>query len=68
MHVKTFFGLLKKENLYIKLYKTEFGKKSLVYLGYILRNYELKIDPAEVEVLVKWPKPTTATKVRSFLE
>jgi hypothetical protein len=66
-HVKTVFELLKKEKLYIKMSKCEFGKTSLVYLGYIVGNGQLKIDPAKVEVIVKWPKPTTATEVRSFL-
>jgi hypothetical protein len=66
-HVKTIFELLKKEKLYIKLSKCEFGKNSLVYLGYIVGNGQLKIDPTKVEVIVKWPKPTTATEVRSFL-
>jgi hypothetical protein len=67
MHVKTVFELLKKEKLYIKLSKCEFGKTSLVYLGYIVGNGKLKIDPTKVEFIVKWPKPTTATEVRIFL-
>jgi hypothetical protein len=58
---------LKKENLYIKLSKCEFGKTSLVYLGYIVGNGQLKIDPAKVEVIVKWPKLTTSTEVMRFL-
>jgi hypothetical protein len=66
-HVKTVLELLKKEKLYVKLSKCEFGKTSMVYLGYIVGNGQLKIDPTKVEVIVKWPKPTTATEVRSFL-
>ena len=66
-HVNTVFELLKKEKLYIKLSKCEFGKTSLVYLGYIVGNGQLKIDPAKVEDIVKWPKPITAIEVRSFL-
>jgi hypothetical protein len=67
MHVKTIFELLKKEKLYVKIYKCEFGKNSLVYLGYIVGNGKIKIDPSKVEVIVNWPKPTTTTEVRSFL-
>jgi hypothetical protein len=52
-HVKTVFELLKKEKLYIKMSKCEFGKTSLVYLGYIVGNGQLKIDPVKVEVIVK---------------
>jgi hypothetical protein len=66
-HVKIVFELLKKEKLYIKLSKCEFGKNYLVYLGYIVGNGQLKIDPAKVEVIVKWPKPTTPTEVRILL-
>jgi hypothetical protein len=58
---------LNKEKLYVKMSKCEFGKTSLVYLGYIVGNGQLKLDPAKVEVIVKWPKPTTLTKVKSFL-
>jgi hypothetical protein len=42
-------------------------KTSLVYLGYIVGNGQLEMDPAKLEVIVKWPKPTIATKVRIFL-
>ena len=66
-HVKTIFELLKKEKLYIKLSKCEFAKTSLVYLGYIVGNGQVKINPTKVEAIVKWPKPTTTREVRSFL-
>jgi hypothetical protein len=67
MHVRKFFELLEKKKMYIKLSKCEFGKKSLLYLGYIVGNVQLKIDLAKVKVIVKWPKPTTTTEVGSFL-
>jgi hypothetical protein len=49
------------------LSKCEFGKTSLVYLGYIVGGGELKIDPSKVEVIVNLPKPTNVTEVRSFM-
>jgi hypothetical protein len=55
------FELLKKEKTYIKMSKCEFGKIYLVYLGYIVENVKLKIDPAKVEVIMKWPKTNTST-------
>jgi hypothetical protein len=67
MHVRKNFELLEKKKLYVKMSKCEFGKTSLVYLGYIVGNGQLKINPAKVEVIVKWPKPTTSTKVTIFL-
>jgi hypothetical protein len=46
-HVKTIFELLKKEK-YIKMSKCEFGENSMVYLGYIVGNGQLKIDTVKV--------------------
>jgi hypothetical protein len=36
MHVKQVLDVLKKENLFLKMSKCEFGKTSLVYLGHIV--------------------------------
>ena len=44
-HVKNVFDVLKKEKLYLKHSKCEFGKTSLVYLVHIIGEDELKIDP-----------------------
>ena len=66
-HVKKILNVLKRENLYVKLSKCEFGKTSLNYLGHIVGGGELKIDPSKVEVIVNWPKPKSTTQVRSFL-
>ena len=37
-HVKKVLDLLKREELFLKLSKCEFGKTSLVYLGHIFGN------------------------------
>eukprot|EP00253_Pinus_taeda_P002220 PITA_02220 len=41
----------------------------IVYLddSLVFRGGELKLDPSKVEVIVNWPKPKSATEVRSFL-
>jgi len=51
-HVKQTLDVLKKENLYVQLSKCEFGQTSLNYLGHIVGDGELKIDPSKVEVIV----------------
>jgi hypothetical protein len=67
MHVKEVLDVLKKENLFLKMSKCEFGKTSLIYLGHIVGGGELKIDPSKVKVILDWTKPNNVTKVRSFL-
>lgn len=67
MHVNKVLDVLRKEQLFLKMSKCEFGKTSLVYLEHIVGGDELKIDPSKVEVTLNWPKPNTVTKVISFL-
>ena len=67
MHVNKVLDVLKKEKLFLKMSKCEYGKTSLVYLGHIVAGGELKIYPSKVEVILNWPKPNTVTEVRSFL-
>jgi hypothetical protein len=66
-HVKQVLDVLRKEKLFLKLSKCEFGKTSPIYLGHIVGGGELKIDPSKVKVILEWPKPNNVTEVRSFL-
>ena len=47
--------------------KCEYAKTSLVYLGYVVGDGQLKVDPTKVECIVKWPKPSIVIEVSSFL-
>jgi hypothetical protein len=67
-HVKQVLEVLRKEKLFLKMSKCEFGKTSLIYLGHIVGGGELKIDPSKVKVILEWPKPNNVTEVRSFWE
>ena len=67
IHVKKVFDILRKDKHFVKMSKCEFAKTSLVYLGYVVGNGQLKVDPAKVECIVKWPKPSTVIEVKSFL-
>jgi hypothetical protein len=51
-HVKKVLDTLQREKMYIKMYKCEFGKTSLVYLGHIVGEGQLKIDPSKIDVIV----------------
>jgi hypothetical protein len=66
-HVKKVLDVLRKEQLFLKLSKCEFGKTSLIYLGHIVGGGELKIDPSKVKVILEWSRPNNVTEVRSFL-
>jgi hypothetical protein len=38
-----------------------------VYLGYVISGGKLKIDPINMEAIMKWIVPTNCTKVRVFV-
>lgn len=37
------------------------------YLGYIIDEQGVHVDPAKVQVIRDWPSPTTLIELRSFL-
>jgi hypothetical protein len=37
------------------------------YLGYIIDQYGVHVDPAKIQVIRDWPAPTTLTELQSFL-
>ena len=55
-HVKQVFEVLQRETMYLKMSKCEFGKSSLIYLGYIVGGGHLKIDPMKINVIFKWSR------------
>jgi hypothetical protein len=59
--LKQVLDVLKKEKLFLKMSKCEFGKTSLVYLGHIVGGGELRIDPSKVKFILDWPKPNNVS-------
>jgi hypothetical protein len=37
------------------------------YLGYIIDQHGVHVDPAKIQVIRDWPGPTTLTELQSFL-
>ncbi|GJU19712.1 putative reverse transcriptase domain-containing protein [Tanacetum coccineum] len=56
-----------QEKLYAKFSKCEFWLSRVAFLGHIVSSEGITMDPAKVEAITKWPRPTSVTEVRSFL-
>lgn len=67
VHIRKVFEVLREAKLYLKMSKCEFVRKSLIYLGHIIGEGQLRIDPTKIEAMLKWPTPTNVTEIRSFL-
>ncbi|GJX98752.1 reverse transcriptase domain-containing protein [Tanacetum coccineum] len=51
--------LLKNEKLYAKFSKCDFWLESVQFLGHVINNKGVHVDPAKVEAIQNWSAPTT---------
>ncbi|GKB74928.1 putative reverse transcriptase domain-containing protein [Tanacetum coccineum] len=61
-HFKIILELLKKEQLYAKFSKCDFWLESVQFLGHVINNKGVHVDPAKVEAIRNWSAPTTPTE------
>ncbi|GKD83891.1 putative reverse transcriptase domain-containing protein, partial [Tanacetum coccineum] len=67
-HLKIILGLLKKEQLYAKFSKYDFWLESVQFLGYVIDNKGVHVDPAKIEAIRNWAVPTTPTEKNKKFE
>ena len=66
-HVRKVLEKLKKANLLLKPEKCDFHKTELGFLGYIIGQNGVRMDPRKVTAVLEWPTPTTIKEVQAFL-
>jgi hypothetical protein len=66
-HLRLVLQKLRDNQLYAKYSKCEFWIDEVPFLGHIISNGGISVDPAKVKEIVGWSIPSTVTKVRSFL-
>ena len=57
---------LHQEKLLVNMNKCTFMKKELVYLGFVVSDEGLKMDPEKVKAITEWSTPRNVFEVRSF--
>ncbi|GKB36722.1 hypothetical protein Tco_0881664 [Tanacetum coccineum] len=60
-------SMLKQEKLYAKLSKCEFWLREVQFLGHVINNEGIKVDPAKIIAIMNWEQPKTPTEIRTFL-
>jgi hypothetical protein len=58
---------LRDNQLCAKYSKCEFWIDEVSYLGHIISNGGISVDPAKVKEIVVWSIPTTVMEIQSFL-
>ncbi|GJW10157.1 reverse transcriptase domain-containing protein [Tanacetum coccineum] len=67
VHLRLMLELLTKEKLYAKFSKCEFWLQEVHFLGHVVNQSGIHVDPSKIEAVKNWKAPTTPSEVRSFL-
>jgi hypothetical protein len=66
-HTQQVLSTLRQHKLYANLENCSFGMNRVQYLGYIVDEHGVHVDPAKIQFIHDWRAPTTLTELRSFL-
>jgi len=66
-HLRQVLNVLREQKLFAKESKCEFARTRVEYLGHIVQNGTLQMDPKKLAVVRDWPTPTCIKDVQSFL-
>ena len=66
-HLRVVLTRLREHKLYAKFSKCEFWLKKVPFLGHVLSEEGISVDPSKVQEVMDWEAPTSVFEVRSFL-
>jgi hypothetical protein len=66
-HLRLVLQKLRENQLYAKFSKCEFWLSEVSFLGHVITDGGIAVDPGKVKDVLKWEPPTTVSKIWSFL-
>jgi hypothetical protein len=66
-HLCLVFQKLRDNQLYAKLNKCEFWLKEVAFVGHIVSEGGISVDPSKVKDVLSWNTPQNVSNIRSFL-
>jgi hypothetical protein len=66
-HLEVALQVLREHKLYAKFEKCDFWQHQVKFLGHVVSQTGIAMDPAKIESVMEWKAPTSPTEVRSFL-
>ena len=67
VHLRKTLQVLREHQLYAKFSKCEFWLKSVTFLGHVMTDQGVEVDPKKVEAVKKWQRPLTPSDIQIFL-
>ena len=65
--VRQVLNILRKHKLYLKPEKCDFAQTEIEYLGLIISENQVRMDPVKTRGILDWPTPTCKRDLQSFL-
>ena len=62
-HVRLVLQKLREYNLFVKLSKCTFDAIQIEFLGFIVGQTGISMDPAKLDSIATWPVPETVRKI-----
>ncbi|GJS88043.1 putative reverse transcriptase domain-containing protein [Tanacetum coccineum] len=62
VHLKLMLELVRKEKLYAKFSKCEFWLQEVHFLGHVVNQSGIHVDPSKIEAMMNWKAPTTPSE------
>ncbi|KAD5961707.1 hypothetical protein E3N88_13180 [Mikania micrantha] len=66
-HLKLILELLAREKLYAKFSKCEFWLREVQFLGHVVNQNGIQVDPSKIQTVKQWETPRTPTEIRQLL-
>ena len=66
-HLRLVLQVLRGHQLYAKLTKCSFYQRKIHYLGHIISEEGIVVDPEKVEAIREWSAPRNVAEVGSFM-
>ncbi|KAA3474134.1 DNA/RNA polymerases superfamily protein [Gossypium australe] len=66
-HLRVVLQILREKQLYAKFSKCEFWLKEVTFLGHVVSDEGIRVDPRKIEAVLDWKPPKSVVEIRSFL-
>lgn len=66
-HLTCVFDILRTNHLLVRRDKCSFGQQRVNYLGHFIEQNGVDVDPAKIQAMLAWPRPSNIKALQGFL-
>ena len=66
-HLRLVLQVPREHQLYAKFSKCDFFQKQVHYLGHVIFEEGVEVDPNKIKAIMDWPTPKDVLDIRSFM-